>query len=121
MPESTAELLLEIGFEEMPASWLPGLTAQFERKLGELLVKENLDPTEVRTASTPRRLVGRAVVARMQADREEMVLGPALEGGPGRGRRLDERRPGILEEGGGAARGPRARVRRTRPSPTSFT
>lgn len=79
MPDSACELLLEIGFEEMPASWLPGLTAQFERKLGELLVKENLAPTEVHAASSPRRLVGRALVARRQADREEMVFGPALK------------------------------------------
>jgi glycyl-tRNA synthetase beta chain len=79
MPDATCELLLEIGFEEMPASWLPALTGQFQRKLEELLGKENLGPTEVHAASTPRRLVGRAVVARLQADREELVWGPALK------------------------------------------
>jgi glycyl-tRNA synthetase beta chain len=79
MPESVAEFLLEIGFEEMPAPWLPGLTAQFARKLGELLAKDNLDPAEIRALSTPRRLVGRAVVACVQADREELVFGPALK------------------------------------------
>ncbi len=79
VPEPTAEFLLEIGFEEMPAPWLSGLRGQLSRKLEEIFQKESLDPTEVRTASTPRRLVGRATVPRRQADREEMVFGPALK------------------------------------------
>jgi glycyl-tRNA synthetase beta chain len=79
MPEATAEFLLEIGCEEMPASWLPALTGQLQRKLDELLSRENLDPAHVHAASTPRRLVGRATLARRQADREELVFGPALK------------------------------------------
>jgi len=79
VPDSASELLIEIGFEEMPASWLPGLTAQFERKLAELLDKEELAPTGLHAASSPRRLAGRALVARRQNDREEMVWGPALK------------------------------------------
>ena len=36
------ELLLEIGVEEMPASWLPGLTAQLATRLQARLTEEGL-------------------------------------------------------------------------------
>jgi glycyl-tRNA synthetase beta chain len=75
---NASELLLEVGFEEMPASWLPGLTAQLRERLLELAGKEDLAPTGVVVFSTPRRLVLRAEVKSRQADREEPVFGPAL-------------------------------------------
>ena len=52
------ELLLEIGTEEIPASWLPGLTAQLGQVLEAKLKEARLatdDPIE--TFSTPRRLM----------------------------------------------------------------
>ena len=51
------ELLLEIGVEEMPASWLPGLTTQLARCLETRLTEAGL-PTKVaiESHSTPRRL-----------------------------------------------------------------
>jgi len=74
-----AELLLEIGFEEMPAPWLPGLAEQLGAWLAEGALREHLEPTDVRVFHTPRRLVARADVRARQADREESVWGPSLK------------------------------------------
>jgi hypothetical protein len=75
----SAEFLLEIGFEEMPAAWLPALTAQLRERFLEAAERERLEPVEVLALSTPRRLVLRAHVRRKQDDREESVWGPALK------------------------------------------
>jgi glycyl-tRNA synthetase beta chain len=75
----TAEFLLEIGFEEMPASWLPALTGQLRDRLEETAQRERLEPAGVLAFSSPRRLVVRAFVRRRQDDREEAVWGPALK------------------------------------------
>jgi len=74
------ELLLEIGCEELPASWLPDLT----RQLGEVLVAElqaqRLAPeSPAETYSTPRRLTARIQrVPDHQKDLEELVTGPPV-------------------------------------------
>jgi glycyl-tRNA synthetase beta chain len=73
------ELLLEVGFEEMPAPWLEGLGAQLQSKFAEAAVRELLEPREAKTYWTPRRLVLSATVAERQADREEPVWGPSLK------------------------------------------
>jgi glycyl-tRNA synthetase beta chain len=74
------ELLIEIGTEELPASWLPSLTRQFGDHLGARLAAFRLPPdAPVETFSTPRRLTAR--VARMperQSDLEELITGPAV-------------------------------------------
>ncbi len=74
------ELLIELGTEEMPASWLPALTRQFGDHLAARLTALRLPPdAPVETFSTPRRLTAR--VARMldrQADLEEVISGPAV-------------------------------------------
>jgi glycyl-tRNA synthetase beta chain len=74
------ELLIEIGCEEIPASWLPGLTAQMAQHLDARLKAFRLDtdrPAE--SYSTPRRLTARVVkVAERQTDREELVTGPPV-------------------------------------------
>ena len=72
------ELLLEIGCEEMPASWLPGLTEQLGQRFVEIATRERLEPAEVRPFSTPRRLVLVAQVVGRQSAREEQVFGPAV-------------------------------------------
>ena len=55
------ELLLEIGTEEIPASWLPGLTAQIGQALEAKLKEARLSIDEpVQTYSTPRRLIAHA-------------------------------------------------------------
>jgi len=74
------ELLIEIGTEELPASWLPGLTAQFGARLEVRLADERLAvAAPVETFSTPRRLVVRAArVPERQTDFEELVTGPPV-------------------------------------------
>jgi glycyl-tRNA synthetase beta chain len=74
-----AELLLEIGFEEMPAPWLPGLAEQLRARFLESAAREFLEAEGVCTCHTPRRLVLRAEVPARQPDREEPVWGPALK------------------------------------------
>jgi glycyl-tRNA synthetase beta chain len=74
------ELLIEIGCEEIPASWLPGLTRQMATHLDALLKEYRLTtgaPAE--GFSTPRRLT--AKVARLgerQTDFEDVVTGPPV-------------------------------------------
>lgn len=74
------ELLLEIGCEELPASWLPGLTSD----LGDIVVNElksrRLTPeAPAETYSTPRRLTVRmAKLAERQTDLEELLTGPPV-------------------------------------------
>jgi glycyl-tRNA synthetase beta chain len=74
------ELLIEIGCEEIPASWLPALTAQLARQL-DLRLKEFRLTTGASTESysTPRRLTARvAKLAERQTDLEELVTGPPV-------------------------------------------
>ena len=74
------ELLIEVGTEELPASWLPALTRQFGDHLAARLGVLRIPPDgPVETFSTPRRLAAR--VARMperQTDLEELITGPAV-------------------------------------------
>jgi glycyl-tRNA synthetase beta chain len=74
------ELLIEIGCEEIPASWLPGLTEQIARHLEARLVEFRLPlGAPVESFSTPRRLTARvAKVAERQEDLEDVVLGPPV-------------------------------------------
>ncbi len=74
------ELLLEVGCEELPAGWLPGLTNQ----IGDVMVAELRDQrltpeSPAETFSTPRRLTVRiAKLAERQTDLEELVTGPPV-------------------------------------------
>ncbi|MBP1633846.1 MAG: glyS [Acidobacteria bacterium] len=74
------ELLIEIGTEELPASWLPPLTRQFGERLAARLAALRLpadSPPE--TYGTPRRLTARvARIPERQGDVEELITGPAL-------------------------------------------
>ena len=74
------ELLVEIGCEEMPASWLPALTAQLGDRLSGALTDARLPwRGPVRTFSTPRRLgVQIGGVADRQDDLEETLTGPPV-------------------------------------------
>ena len=74
------ELLLEIGCEELPASWLPGLTNQVGDVLAAKLREHRLEPeAPAETFSTPRRLtVCIARVPERQTDLEELVSGPPV-------------------------------------------
>ena len=74
------ELLLEIGCEELPASWLPGLTQQIgEVVLAQLRTHRLTPESPAETYSTPRRLTVRiARLAERQTDLEELVNGPPV-------------------------------------------
>jgi len=74
-----AELLLEIGFEEMPAPWLADLGAQLERRFTDAAGREQLEPKRAEVSWSPRRLVLGAELLARQADREEPVWGPSLK------------------------------------------
>jgi glycyl-tRNA synthetase beta chain len=74
------ELLLEIGCEELPASWLAPLTKQLADRLAAKLAAFRLTPgAPIETFATPRRLT--AAIARIserQSDLEEPVSGPPV-------------------------------------------
>jgi glycyl-tRNA synthetase beta chain len=74
------ELLIEIGCEEIPASWLPGLTTQLGQHLAARLKELRLSTTApIETFSTPRRLTARvAKLSERQTDFEELVTGPPV-------------------------------------------
>jgi glycyl-tRNA synthetase beta chain len=72
------ELLIEIGVEELPASWMPGLTRQLRENVKARLTEFRLGASEEPEAySTPRRLTARvARIAERQEDLEETITGP---------------------------------------------
>ena len=74
------ELLIEIGTEELPASWLPALTNVVGERAAAQLRSHRLPPeSPVETFSTPRRLTVRiARVPERQTDLEELVNGPPV-------------------------------------------
>ncbi|MGH9349962.1 MAG: glycine--tRNA ligase subunit beta, partial [Vicinamibacterales bacterium] len=69
------ELLIEIGCEEIPAGWLPGLTSQVARRLEARLKELRLAPgAPVESFSTPRRLTARVQkLAERQTDLEDLL------------------------------------------------
>ena len=74
------ELLIEIGCEELPASWLPPLTRQVAACVGTHLQAARLaHSTTPESFGTPRRLAVRvAQVATRQSDLEETLTGPPV-------------------------------------------
>jgi glycyl-tRNA synthetase beta chain len=74
-----AELLVEVGFEEMPAPWLPGLAEQMRARFLEAAGREFVEARDTAVLHTPRRLVLRAEVPSRQPDREEPIWGPSLK------------------------------------------
>src|SRR5512133_2737662 len=77
------ELLIEIGCEELPASWLPPLTRQIGEHLATLLSEARM-PAEspIETFSTPRRLTARVTrIPERQTDLDETIMGPPVSAG----------------------------------------
>jgi glycyl-tRNA synthetase beta chain len=74
------ELLIEIGCEEIPAGWLPGLTTQVARHVDARLKEARLTSDAPAEAySTPRRLTARVIrLAERQTDFEQLVTGPPV-------------------------------------------
>ena len=80
MSTTYRELLLEIGCEEMPASWIPGIEAQLAERLAARLDEVRVTRRgPVRAFVGPRRLVATvAELADRQSDLEETVTGPPV-------------------------------------------
>jgi glycyl-tRNA synthetase beta chain len=74
------ELLIEIGVEELPAAWMPGLTRQLADRVAARLNELRIAPmAAVESYSTPRRLTARvAKIAERQDDLEETLSGPPV-------------------------------------------
>src|SRR3954469_24764063 len=74
------ELLIEIGVEELPASWMPALTRQLADRLGARLNESRIAPmAPVESYSTPRRLTARiAKIGERQENLEEPLTGPPV-------------------------------------------
>ncbi len=77
--EIMADLLFEIGAEEIPAGFVPPALRQLEEDLGKALDEARLGHGEVRAVGTPRRLAvwARDVAAR-QSDARTEALGPPV-------------------------------------------
>src|SRR5512139_2930378 len=74
-----ADLLFEIGAEEIPAGFVPPAVRQLEEDLVRLLAEARLTHGEVKAMGSPRRLVvwARDLSAR-QADARTEALGPSV-------------------------------------------
>ncbi len=73
------DFILEIGFEEMPARFLPDLTQDFKKILDNGLHSWMLDFEQTQTCSTPRRLCAYvSALASTQNQKQELVYGPPV-------------------------------------------
>jgi glycyl-tRNA synthetase len=80
MPTAPADLLFEIGTEELPAGDLDSALEQLESRLPLLLDELRLAHGEMRVCGTPRRLVMHICeVAPRQPDLEQLVKGPPAD------------------------------------------
>jgi glycyl-tRNA synthetase beta chain len=84
-----AELLLEIGLEEIPARMIAAAEAELARRVEVLLSRQRLGGTTITSYSTPRRLAVRVEgVLAQQLDMQEQLTGPSWkaafpDGNPG--------------------------------------
>src|SRR5580658_2335750 len=77
MAEGSRSLLLEIGTEELPSSFVDGALAALPKIVTGELGKARLSHGEVKPLGTPRRLaVWVGDVATQQLDLDEEVIGP---------------------------------------------
>jgi len=75
-----SEFILEIGTEEMPARFVPGLGSELEQLFERLLTEARIDHGGVRCFATPRRLVAHVTgLALTQRLEEEIVSGPPVK------------------------------------------
>jgi glycyl-tRNA synthetase beta chain len=74
------ELLLEIGVEEMPASWLPALTSELSARVLSRLTEAGLPiKVAIEVHATPRRLTASVPeLVDRQEDRDEVIMGPPV-------------------------------------------
>ena len=113
---------LEIGFEEMPAPWLPGLAEQLRARFVEAAgARARCDVERARRlldAAPPGAARRRAAAP---ARPRGAGLGPGAQGREGRGGEVDGRGAGLREEERGRGRDAAARAPRTRRSRASCT
>ena len=93
-----AELLLEIGFEEMPAPWLPGLAEQLRARFLEAAAREFLEAGSVGLLLHPAPPGPARRRAGAPAGPRGAGVGPRAQGREGRGGEVDGRGAGIREE-----------------------
>ena len=75
--QSSADLLFEIGTEEIPASYILPALEQLEKLASQRLKENRIKFQQIRTLGTPRRLtLAIKDVATMQSDRSAEVIGP---------------------------------------------
>ncbi|EPR30439.1 Glycyl-tRNA synthetase beta subunit [Alkalidesulfovibrio alkalitolerans DSM 16529] len=69
--------VLEIGVEEMPARFFPGLTEELQRVVAGELIAAKIDFDRIFAQGTPRRLVVQVLdAAEVQRSEEEIITGP---------------------------------------------
>lgn len=73
------ELVLELGCEELPASFIARALEDWVGLLQQALAEANLQPTNMRSYSTPRRLIVGVDVIDRQPDEIKTVRGPAKQ------------------------------------------
>ncbi|AHF07841.1 glycine--tRNA ligase subunit beta [Desulfitobacterium metallireducens] len=74
------DFLLEIGTEELPAKFAPGVLQQLEDKARKQLLELRLDFSELKIYTTPRRMAVQVTdLAEKQTDLSAEVKGPALK------------------------------------------
>ncbi|MDY6938229.1 MAG: glycine--tRNA ligase subunit beta [Cyanobacteriota bacterium] len=72
-----ATFLLEVGTEELPASFVAGAIAQWNDRIESSLQQQRLEPETVRVYGTPRRLAVLVEgIGERQSDRTEEIKGP---------------------------------------------
>jgi len=75
--QSSADLLFEIGTEEIPASYILPALEQLEKLSSQQLKENRVEFQQIRTLGTPRRLtLAIKDVSTMQSDRSAEVIGP---------------------------------------------
>ncbi len=74
----TNEMLIEIGTEEIPAAFMPGILASFRELMEQELANSRIACGDIQTCGTPRRIVLMARdVAALQKDLVSKKIGPA--------------------------------------------
>ena len=113
------ELLLEIGCEELPASWLPGLTNQIgeivDAQLRDAPAAAGVAGRDLQHAAPPHRPRSSAIPER-QTDLEELVNGPPVSASFKPDGTPTPAAAGFAREAGRRRRRARARRRRRRAS-----
>jgi glycyl-tRNA synthetase beta chain len=72
--------LLEVGTEELPASFVASAIAQWKTRIPQTLAAQQLNPSAIQVYGTPRRLaVAIAGLPTQQSDRDEEIKGPPAQ------------------------------------------